>query len=393
MLLSPEFIVGTTKGATLGRGVTLRVDDLVLLVVGFSWLARMAINKELGLFLKTPLNKPIAYYIITCLISTLLGVLFGRVQLKTGLLFVLKYFEYMIVYFMVVNNLSTKKQAQNYLWAMLITCMIVSIFGIYQIRAGGRVSAPFEGESGEPNTFGGYLVFMTSLAMGLFLTTSSFRNKVIFTFLICLFSVPFFYTLSRSAYLAAIPAVLSIFWLTERKYWSVPLILLFCIGLPFFAPQAAKDRVLYTFTQGKDRPDVVEIRGVRLDTSTSARLRGFGDASRDWIKHPFLGFGITGHFFVDAQYVRLLIETGILGFITFFLLVISILRQGYGVFKESVDPFYKGLSMGFLAGFIGLLFHAIGANTFIIVRIMEPFWFVTAMVMMIPELKEDEAAG
>jgi hypothetical protein len=34
------------------------------------------------------------------------------------------------------------------------------------------------------------------------------------------------------------------------------------------------------------------------------------------------------------------------------------------------------------------LFHAIGANTFIIVRIMEPFWFVAAMVMMIPSLQK-----
>jgi len=43
--------------------------------------------------------------------------------------------------------------------------------------------------------------------------------------------------------------------------------------------------------------------------------------------------------------------------------------------------------MGFPAGFIGLLVHSIGANTFIIVRIMEPFWFVAGMVAMIPELE------
>jgi hypothetical protein len=48
--------------------------------------------------------------------------------------------------------------------------------------------------------------------------------------------------------------------------------------------------------------------------------------------------------------------------------------------------------MGFLAGFIGLLFHAIGANTFIIVRIMEPFWFMAAMVLMVLQIK-DEGTG
>jgi len=103
MLLSPEFVVGSTEGASLGRGVTLRLDDFLLVILGLSWLAKMAINKELGLFLKTPLNKPIAYYIIICLVSTLLGAMFGRVHLKTGFFFVLKYFEYIKVLQEIVN--------------------------------------------------------------------------------------------------------------------------------------------------------------------------------------------------------------------------------------------------------------------------------------------------
>ncbi len=90
MLLSPEFIVGETEGGTLGRGITLRVDDFLLLVMGITWLAKMAVNKKLGLFLRTPLNKPIAYYMLACLTSTLLGSLFLKVDLMTGSFFVLK---------------------------------------------------------------------------------------------------------------------------------------------------------------------------------------------------------------------------------------------------------------------------------------------------------------
>jgi hypothetical protein len=37
-----------------------------------------------------------------------------------------------------------------------------------------------------------------------------------------------------------------------------------------------------------------------------------------------------------------------------------------------------------------MLGHAIGANTFIIVRIMEPFWFLTAMIIMIPKIEANE---
>ena len=64
MLLSPEIIVGQTQGASLGRGVTLRFEDFLLVLIGLSWFARTAVIKELGLFRKTPLNRPIAYYIM-----------------------------------------------------------------------------------------------------------------------------------------------------------------------------------------------------------------------------------------------------------------------------------------------------------------------------------------
>ena len=55
------------------------------------------------------------------------------------------------------------------------------------------------------------------------------------------------------------------------------------------------------------------------------------------------------------------------------------------------EELYKGLVLGFIAGFIGLVFHAITANTFVIIRIMEPFWFIAGMVIMLPTLEEEES--
>jgi len=389
MLLSPEFIVGATEGATLGRGITIRVDDLLVAVIGFSWLARMAINKELGFFLRTPLNRPIAYYMLVCVASTLLGAMFGRVDLKTGLLFVLKYFEYVVIYFMVANYFKDRRQLKIFVWAMLLTCVIVSIISLTQIPEGERISAPFEGKVGEPNTYGGYLVFMMSIATGLALMEESFRTRLIAFSLVILFSIPLLYTQSRSSYLAAIPAVLSFLWLSKRKQWIPPVLLLVALLFPFMAPKVSKDRVSYTFTQGIGRSDTVAIAGVQLDTSTSARIKSWQEAMRDLVQHPVLGFGVTGYRFVDAQYVRVAAETGFLGLLLFLLLMATILRESYRVFTVSHDPFDKGLAIGFIAGFTGLLFHSIGANTFIIVRIMEPFWFIAAMVMMIPTLEKD----
>lgn len=387
MLLGPEIIVGTTAGAALGRGVTLRIDDFILAIIGLSWLARMAIYKELGLFLRTPLNRPIAFYIIASLISTLFGALMGRVDLKTGFLFVLKYFEYMIVYFMVVNHLHDKKQIQHFLWVLLFTCVVVSFLGIAQIPGGGRVSAPFEGEVGEPNTFGGYLVFMMAITIGLSLATNSMRNRLIYGGIFVTAFIPFLFTQSRSSYLAFFPVLMVFVWLSEKRKLIIIALLLIAILLPLTAPQKVKDRIAFTFTQRFHPGQHVYVGDIRLDTSTSARLISWKDALKAYVKHPILGFGVTGYRFIDAQYPRVLVETGIIGMITFILLMWAIFKQGNMVFWETSDTLHKGLSMGFLAGFIGLLVHSIGANTFIIVRIMEPFWFVLGMVVMMPELE------
>ena len=387
MLLGPEIVVGATGGGSLGRGATLRVDDFILVIIGFSWLARMAIYKELGLFLRTPLNKPIAFYIIASLISTLIGALMGRVSLKTGFFFVLKYFEYMVVYFMVVNHLHDKKQVRHFLWALLLTCVIVSFLGIAQIPGGGRVSAPFEGEVGEPNTFGGYLVFMMAITIGLFLTTNSMRDRLIYGGISVISFIPLLFTQSRASYLAFFPMLLVFVWLSEKRKLIIVSLLFIGLLLPLAAPQKVRDRISYTFTQRYHPGQHVQIGDIRLDTSTSARLKSWKTALKDTVKHPIIGFGVTGYHFIDAQYPRVLVETGIVGMISFILLIWAIFKLGNTVFWGTSDIFHRGLSMGFLAGFIGLLVHAIGSNTFIIVRIMEPFWFVLGMVVMIPEME------
>ena len=114
MLLSPEFGSRTTEGG----GMTVRLDDFLLIIIAFGWFARTAVYKELGLFKKTPLNKPILYYMLACAVSTALGMMFGNVQLFKGFFFLLKYLEYFIVYFMAINYLHNRKQIRNLVIAL-----------------------------------------------------------------------------------------------------------------------------------------------------------------------------------------------------------------------------------------------------------------------------------
>jgi O-antigen ligase len=389
MLLSPEIIAGDVGGkGTLGRGLTLRLEDFLLVFIGLSWFARTAVDKTLGLLQKTPLNQPIAAYIIVCIVATLWGKIYGDVVGVAGFFFVLKYFEFMIVFFMVVNYVETKDQAKRLLFCLFLVCFIVSAYGLIQIPGGGRVSAPFEGQSGEPNTFGGYLVFMGAVAVALLDHLRDMRVRIGLAVLLIVLLISLLYTQSRTSYMAVIPACLVLSLLSRRRFYLIAGLTLALALSPLILPRVAKERVVHTFTQQEQKGQVV-VGKLRLDTSVSARVFSWKQGLSEWRKRPILGYGVTGTGFMDAQYPRILVETGIVGMLAFAWLAYALFRLGLGTWRDAQDDLLRGLAVGLIAGFVGLLVHAIGANTFIIVRIMEPFWFLTGIVIALAAINEE----
>lgn len=384
MLFSPEIILGQIPG----RDIVVRLDDILLAVITFSWFAKTAINKGLGLFIKTRLNRPIAIYILVCLIATLKGAALGHVSFLKGVFFLLRYFEYFLLYILVANHIHSKKQIKFFLNAFFVTCALVSLYGIMQIPQGVRVSAPFEGEVGEPNTMGGYLLFLFCIAVGIFLQNVSKRTKQVLAGLAVLLFIPFLFTLSRASYLAIIFSYLVLILLSKRKVILIGAMATIIISVLVFRPEAVFSRVKYTFSGGQAR--LVKIGNTRLDASSSARIRSWQESFEDWKKNPILGRGVSGYGFIDGQYIVTLVETGVFGLFAFLWLLWCIYKHALSIHREMHDELYKGLTLGFVAGFIGLTIHALTANTFIIIRIMEPFWFMTAIVMMLPHIEEEE---
>jgi len=389
MLLSPEIIAGDVADkATLGRGFTLRLEDFLLIFIGLSWFARAALDKSAGLFRKTVLNQAIAAYILACFLATLWGKLTGNVEGKSGFFFVLKYFEYMIVFFMVVNYVDSADQAKRLLFCLFLTCFIVSIYGLIQIPGGGRVSAPFEGEVGEPNTFGGYLVFMGAVAAALMDHLKDMRVRLGLAVLLVVLLLSLLYTQSRASYLAVIPAYLVLSLLSQRRFYLIAGLIVALTLSPLIIPRVAKERMAETFTQPETKGQIV-VGKLRLDTSSSARIIGYKEALSAWRKSPILGYGVTGYHFMDAQYPRILVETGIIGMLAFAWLVYALFHLGLGSWRYAQDDLLRGLSVGLIAGLVGLLVHGIGANTFIIVRIMEPFWCLAGIVVALSAMDEE----
>jgi hypothetical protein len=286
------------------------------------------------------------------------------------------------VYFLVVNHLTEERQIKRFLFTAVFTVAVVSLLALAQIPSGERVTAPFEGEGGgEPNTLGGYLVFMLAILLGLASETPGLLTRLGWLWLGGLAFLPLLYTLSRSSWLAVVPMVLTLLLAVRRRGALVGLVSAALLVGPFLVPEAVIERLRYTYEQPFDR-EQIQVGGVRLDTSTSARVASFTWGLKGWSRAPIFGHGVTGFSFMDAQYVRVLVETGLTGFAVFAWLLACLLKEARRSLAAAPPGWRRGLAAGYLAGLVGLMVHGIGANTFIIVRIMEPFWLMTGMIVL-----------
>lgn len=230
-------------------------------------------------------------------------------------------------------------------------------------------------------------MFIFAIVSGLFLYSRSLVWRCGCVALAGLALFTLLHTLSRGSYVAFIFMSLGLVVLTGKKRILVMGILVFgALIFYFMRPAVVTNRINETFTQGGTAYKPFGMRIV-LDESASARVDVWRAIFNKAKKRAFFGYGISALGIVDSQYPLVLGETGIIGLWIFIWLMIRIFKSGLQVYRVVEDDWEKGLALGFLAGFIGLIMHSFGAATFILERIMGPFWFLAAMVMMLPQFE------
>lgn len=382
MLLSPEIGVGKVAD----RAVTVRVEDIFLIVIFIAWLGKLAVFKELGLLKRTSLNKPILIYVFVCIVTTGLALIEGRVAWQRSLFYFLKYFEYFLLYFLVVNNIENLKQAKIFIGLLLVTCLIVSLFGLYSSQGfEARATAPFE-EGGEPGTLAGYLVLMIPIMISLLFYSESLNFSVFLFGTLGISLLTLVFTLSRGGWVSFIFMYFVLIFITRknRAILIAALVLAVVFG-PLIAPKAVYKRVTETFVKSGKAYKVGK-KEIVIDESGAARIDAWKIGMERVLKRPVLGYGIPVGSVIDNQYTRVMAETGIVGFLAFLYLLRMIYKTAYQSFLSVAGhPLAQGLVIGFIAGFFGLLVHCLSSATFILIRIMEPFWFLMAIIVLLPE--------
>lgn len=172
------------------------------------------------------------------------------------------------------------------------------------------------------------------------------KIKLLLYGLVALTLMATMYTFSRASYIAVIFSVFVLGLLKDRKL----LLIAGCFLLTWqvVVPTAVRERV-----------NMTEDSGGHLDASAEERVRLWHAAELSILSDPIFGtgyatYGLQAH--VDGLrdthnwYVKVMVETGIIGVVLVIALLVQMLVLPFRLFRKGGDPLYKGLGLGlFLA--------------------------------------------
>lgn len=390
--------------AIINTPVKIGSDDAVLFGMILGWLAHMA-TKKVGPFPASPLNLPIVAFVTWAGLSFIpLGLTKGTEVLEICGLHLLKWMEFVLVYFIVLRVVNTEEQAKRFVVLSLISCAVIVVAHL-ALTATGRYG--FEVQYGEITTrmtvpgvesnsiLGAYYLLSFGIILSL-LVSMGIRHKGLLIAFTAVLSIGLFFTYGRANYLgmATILLVLTISGGGAKVRLPFIFLIIAICALVYFLP-AVVERVSMTVK--------TEAGGVlKFEDSASDRLINWQRAVKVFTErptNPFIGIGFWGsrfhgawgHFTIHSQYLTYLIEMGIVGFAIFCWLVERVIRQILLLYRLSSDDYFcKALSIGFLAGVIGLLVTAIFGEVLESPRVMGPFWFMIALIVVLRNIKGEE---
>ena len=125
--------------------------------------------------------------------------------------------------------------------------------------------------------------------------------------------------------------------------------------------------------------------GIRFNVEWPRSLRAFA-------KNPFLGTGYSSvTLATDNDYLRLLAETGLLGFIAFFLIFLEIGRRVVLFISRTKLWFERALVLGISGAAIGFFANAIFIDVFESSKIAFVFWLLMGILVGMIKVSEENA--
>jgi putative inorganic carbon (hco3(-)) transporter len=214
------------------------------------------------------------------------------------------------------------------------------------------------------------------------------KLRLIFYGLVALTIFADLYTFSRGSYAALIVSVIVLGFLKDRKLVVIAAVFLFTWQA--IVPTAVRERV--NMTQNSNG---------KLEDSAQERVSLWEAAEESIISNPVLGIGfatyqIANH--VDGLkdthnwYLKVLVETGIVGMIIVLAMLQQVLAVAYRLFKRAEDPLYRGLGLGLFVAMCSCIVANFFGDRWTYLEITGILWILVAAATRALQLAETEPA-
>ncbi len=342
------------------------VTQGILLLLFLTWIVKMILEKEVRL-VRTPFDLPIALFLFFALLS-----LINAFNFDAGLQGLFKVITYILLFYIVANNVKTPKQVERFFIPIFLAATLVSIEGILEnwglgalVTRGERPPEIFS-FLGNPNYIAQYLIIVLplSITISLFASHKVKRSLSIIVTLLLVFCL--FLTFARGAWLGFFASLIFLGFalplprLKRQFKWLIPLILILVIIASYLA-----------LSQEPFRKELFRKIPARIINWKSTLLM---------IKaRPVLGSGIGNLYSVlprylspkfhkilpmqriaesHNDYLHIWAEIGILGLIAFIWLIITYFKKGFQRFREG-EGYQKALTAAFMAAIIATLVQSL----------------------------------
>jgi putative inorganic carbon (HCO3(-)) transporter len=247
----------------------------------------------------TPMAIPIAFFLTTCVLSTL------NAQNKfIAFRETLQFIWLFGIYFLIFHFAKDRKDISDILLLSVLAGVIISMVGLYQYF---YVHEPFHfrindfrlkayATFGQPNAFGSYLIGIVPLSIGLFNYYDSWRLKLLLLSSSFVMSLALFATFSRGSWIGLVFGMGIMFAVTYKRLSTISLLLtsltvLLAAGIIlgdiyFIKPEVIKPEVI--------KPEVIKPEVIKRFSNTQ-RLLLAKSALDMTIDHPFIGVGIGNY--------------------------------------------------------------------------------------------------
>ncbi len=196
------------------------------------------------------------------------------------------------------------------------------------------------------------------------------------------------YTFSRGAYAAILLSCAVLAVLKDRKLLLV--LGVFLVTWQAVVPTAVRERVTMT----KDTNG-------QLDLSAQERLALWEDAKQGFVNSPIVGKGFAtfqyGHHAAGLDdthnwYVKVLVETGIVGFVFAWMLLQQSFTIPWRLFRRAKDPLYRGLGLGLVLALCCCIIVNMFGDRWTYLEISGILWILIAAAARAAQLTLSEAA-